>query len=82
MAYIMQRRVGRAQELMLTSQLPLSQVALECGMSDQCHFCRVFRRVVGISPNAWRRRFYVGPAPDGSVGRGVLGEQHLKGVRR
>lgn len=66
-AYIMRRRVRRAQELMLTSRLPLSQVALECGMSDQCHFCRVFRRVVGTSPNAWRRRFSAGPAPEGSA---------------
>src|SRR3984957_4213527 len=67
-AYIMQRRIRRAQELMLTSRLPLSQVALECGMCDQAHLCRVFRRIVGISPNAWRRQFPVGPAPDSSVG--------------
>jgi len=55
--YIMQRRIWRAQELMLTSRLPLSQVALECGMCDQAHLCRVFRRMVGINPNAWRRQF-------------------------
>ena len=67
-AYIMQRRIRRAQELMLTSRLPLSQVALECGMCDQAHLCRVFRRIVGINPNAWRRQFPVGPAPDSSVG--------------
>ena len=68
LAYIMQRRIRRAQELMLTSRLPLSQVALECGMCDQAHLCRVFRRIVGINPNAWRRQFPVRPAPDGSVG--------------
>jgi AraC-like DNA-binding protein len=67
LAYIMQRRIRRAQELMLTSRLPLSQVALECGMCDQAHLCRVFRRIVGINPNAWRRQFPVAPAPD-SVG--------------
>ena len=68
LAYIMQRRIRRAQELMLTSRLPLSQVALECGMCDQAHLCRVFRRIVGINPNAWRRQFPVGLAPDSSVG--------------
>ena len=67
-AYIMQRRIRRAQELMLTSRLPLSQVALECGMCDQACFCRVFRRIVGINPNAWRRQFPVDPARDSSVG--------------
>jgi AraC family transcriptional regulator len=68
LAYIMQRRIRRAQELMLTSRLPLSQVALECGMCDQAHLCRVFRRFVGINPNAWRRQFPVAPAPGSSVG--------------
>ena len=53
---------------MLASPLPLSQVALECGMCDQPHFCRVFRRIIGINPKAWRRQFPVGPAPDGPVG--------------
>jgi AraC family transcriptional regulator len=62
-AYIRQRRVRRAQELMLTSRLSLSQVALECGMCDQPHLCRVFRRIVGVNPNAWRRQLPVGPAP-------------------
>jgi AraC-like DNA-binding protein len=71
LGYIMQRRIRRAQELMLVSRLPLSQVALECGMCDQAHFCRAFRRIVGITPKAWRRQFPVGPAPDGSVGREI-----------
>ena len=70
--YIRGRRIRRAQELMLTSRLPLSQVALECGMCDQAHLCRTFRRFVGINPNAWRRQFPVGPAPDGPAARGIL----------
>jgi AraC family transcriptional regulator len=71
LAYIMTRRIWRAQELMLTSRLTLYQVALECGMCDQAHFSRAFRRIVGTNPNAWRRQFPVGPAPDSSVGREI-----------
>jgi len=41
---------------MLLSQMPLSQVALAAGFSDQAHYCRVFRNVIGISPNIWRRK--------------------------
>ena len=67
-AYIMAQRIRRAQDLMLTSRLSLSQVALECGMCDQAHFCRVFRRIVGINPNAWRRQFSVRTTPNSSVG--------------
>ena len=59
--FIMRRRICRAQELMLASRLPLSQVALQCGMSDHAHFCRNFRKVVGVTPKAWRREFTVGP---------------------
>jgi len=56
-AYVTVRRIRRAQAIMLNTREPLSQVALECGMCDQAHFTRVFRRVVGISPSLWRRQF-------------------------
>lgn len=54
--YIHQRRVERAQQLMLISKRPMSQIALSCGFGDQAHYCRVFRAVVGLSPSAWRRQ--------------------------
>jgi AraC family transcriptional regulator len=60
-AYIMKRRMRRAQELMLTSRVSLSQVALECGMCDQAHFSRTFRRIVGTNPTVWRRQLLLGP---------------------
>jgi AraC-like DNA-binding protein len=59
--HITRRRMQRAQELMLTTGEPLSQIALACGLYDQAHFTRVFRRVVGVSPNVWRRRYATGP---------------------
>jgi len=54
-AYVAGRRLARAQELMLTTDEPLSQIALACGLCDQSHLTRLFRRHVGASPNAWRR---------------------------
>jgi AraC family transcriptional regulator len=60
--YVVKRRMVRAQELMSKSRVPLSQVALECGMCDQAHFSRTFRRIVGTNPMAWRRQFLLGPA--------------------
>lgn len=53
--YILQRRVELACRIMKTSEEPLSQVAIACGLCDQSHFCRVFRRATGFSPAAWRR---------------------------
>jgi transcriptional regulator GlxA family with amidase domain len=54
-AYIVQRRVMRAQELMRGTRGPLSQIALDCGFADQTHLSKLFRRLTGQTPNAWRR---------------------------
>jgi AraC family transcriptional regulator len=53
--YVMQRRVEMAQHLMRNPSADLSGIALSCGMSDQSHLTRWFRRVVGETPAAWRR---------------------------
>jgi len=49
-------RLELAQRLMLTTEAPLSQIALACGMADQSHLSRLFRRGVGETPAAWLRR--------------------------
>lgn len=53
--YITRRRIEVAQGLMLRSSDALCEIALSCGLSDQSHFTRVFRRTVGETPCAWRR---------------------------
>ena len=53
--YVTRRRMECAQGLMLSTNKPLAQIALECGLSDQPHFSRLFRRFVGESPREWRR---------------------------
>lgn len=53
--YVLRRRVEAAQRLMLDTSEPLSSIAAKCGMCDQPHFTRSFRRVVGETPNSWRR---------------------------
>lgn len=54
-SYILRRRIARAQELMLSTNLSLSQIALDCGLADQPHLTRLFCRIVGMSPAKWRR---------------------------
>jgi transcriptional regulator GlxA family with amidase domain len=41
--------------LMLTTDSRLCNTAQACGFADQAHFSRIFHRLVGLSPNAWRR---------------------------
>jgi AraC family transcriptional regulator len=52
--WIRHRRIELAQGLMLTTAASLSEIALRCGMSDQSHFTRSFRRIVGEAPSSWR----------------------------
>ncbi len=53
--YLIRQRVERAQGLMLSTDAPLSEIALNCGLADQAHLSRLFRRIVGETPRAWRR---------------------------
>ena len=53
--WIRHRRIEFAQGLMLTTGASLSEIALSCGMSDQSHFTRSFRRIVGEAPSSWRQ---------------------------
>jgi AraC-like DNA-binding protein len=53
--YILRVRVERARQLLLTTDVSLGQIALDCGLADQAHFCRLFRRFHGESPGAFRR---------------------------
>jgi AraC family transcriptional regulator len=53
--YVTRRRIEVAQSLMLRSPEPLCAIALRCGLCDQAHFTRVFRRIVGETPCVWRR---------------------------
>ena len=55
LVYVKVRRMRHAQAIMLSTREPLAQIALDCGMCDQAHFSRVFRKIVGISPSLWRR---------------------------
>jgi AraC family transcriptional regulator len=53
-AYIAQLRIARAKAMMRETAEPFSQIALACGLSDQSHFSRLFRKVVGATPSQWR----------------------------
>jgi transcriptional regulator GlxA family with amidase domain len=53
--YVIQCRVMRAQELLATTQLPLIEIALTIGFSDQAHFSRRFHELTGVPPGVFRR---------------------------
>jgi PAS domain S-box-containing protein len=52
--FIRKMRIERAAHLLSTSQMPISEVALECGYGDQTSLTRQFRATVGMPPAAYR----------------------------
>jgi AraC-like DNA-binding protein len=52
--YLVHRRVERAQEMLARSGLPLSEIALAAGFSDQSHLARHFRQRLGMTPGQFR----------------------------
>jgi transcriptional regulator of acetoin/glycerol metabolism/AraC-like DNA-binding protein len=53
--YLVHRRVQRAQEMLASTDLSLSEVAFATGFSDQSHLARHFRQMVGATPGQFRR---------------------------
>jgi AraC-like DNA-binding protein len=54
--WLIRERLIAAQSLMIRDNAPLATVAERCGFCDVYHFSREFKRVVGASPAAWRRK--------------------------
>jgi transcriptional regulator GlxA family with amidase domain len=52
--YLIHCRVRRAKDLLAETDLPLSEIALASGFSDQSHCARRFREHVGVTPSSYR----------------------------
>jgi transcriptional regulator GlxA family with amidase domain len=66
--YLRRYRVKRAQEMMLLTGESLATIAVDCGFADQSHFTRIFSRMVGVSPAAWRRALFQRTRADAAPG--------------
>lgn len=53
--YVRRLRIERAASQLGGSDVPLAEIALAAGFSDQSHFSNLFRRETGMSPSAYRR---------------------------
>ena len=53
--YLLRTRLRRAARL-LSEDLPITEVALDCGFADLSNFVRTFKRVAGMSPGKFRKK--------------------------
>ncbi|WP_338257801.1 AraC family transcriptional regulator [Dictyobacter halimunensis] len=55
--FVLRQQVEQARHLCEKSEMPLAQVALACGFSNQSHLTRVFKRYLGMTPRAFRQHY-------------------------
>lgn len=53
--YLMNLRIRRAQNLLLTTDRRISDIATECGFEDPLYFSRIFRKRCRFSPRKFRQ---------------------------
>ena len=54
-SYIQKYRIYIACKMLINSQQSITEIGLACGFSNSSHFCRIFRKHMGCSPNNFRK---------------------------
>jgi len=53
--YVIEMRVRRARKLLEKPNLPIAEIAMQCGFADQAHLTVTFKRIVGMTPTRYRQ---------------------------
>lgn len=54
--YVIFSRIGKAQQLLSSSNLSFQEISNICGFQDSNYFSTVFKRIIGISPTKFRKQ--------------------------
>ena len=52
--YLRGMRIEKAKGLLAESSQTISEIAKVCGLGDPAHFCRLFKKMTGLTPMRWR----------------------------
>ena len=55
MQYIMSRRIGKAQSLLISTDYSITDIAFMVGYHDSNYFINIFKKTVGTSPLKYRK---------------------------
>ncbi len=58
--YVQNARVAKAREILELTSRTVEQITWEVGYTDPAAFRKVFQKLTGLTPNAYRQRFGVG----------------------
>lgn len=54
--YVRQYRIQRALQLLLATEMSISDIAASCGFQDLSYFTKTFREMKGVAPGEYRKR--------------------------
>lgn len=55
--YVLRRRIGEAQTLLITTDLPVTRIASQVGYDNPSHFNAQFSKAVGMAPRTFRKEY-------------------------
>jgi len=62
--YLNRLRVEKAAAMLVTTNLPISEITFACGFEDQSWFSKIFKNFTGLTPGKYRER---GIIADGNI---------------
>lgn len=56
--YILQQRITHAKQMLRFTDKTVSDIGIACGMESPNYFSRMFKKIEGISPSEYRKKWY------------------------
>lgn len=56
--YVTKIRIEKSVELLRNRSVSISEISGKVGYSDHSYFCKVFKRLKGMSPSSYRKQFF------------------------
>ncbi|WP_343672304.1 AraC family transcriptional regulator [Chitinophaga sp.] len=58
-SYVQEKRIERAQYLMITTQMTFAEIAVQTGFENVFYFSKIFKKITGMSPGNYRKQMDV-----------------------
>ena len=70
MEFVSRTRLARGRDLILSTAMPVAEIATSVGFASRSHFSRAFRAAFGVDPTSLRRDAFAADANLGAVAEG------------
>lgn len=54
-----QIRLDKAKQLLISTKMPMYEIALQCGYENEFYFSKIFKQKLNCSPNIYRRKHFI-----------------------